>query len=98
MLGLMKQQNTQDAKIVERFHSYETKFQRIETYINDLNDHVNTNHNEMHEVVAILSLITKTNAAMLSVSKATDMATAILIASDGDRLSRFSINKPTCSP
>ena len=27
MLGLMKQQNIQDAKIVKRFHSYETKFQ-----------------------------------------------------------------------
>ena len=90
----MKQQNVQDAKIVEKFHSYETKFQRTETYINDLNDHVNTNHNEIQQIVAILSLITKTDAALLSVSKAIDMATAILIASNSDRLSRFSINKP----
>ena len=39
MLGLMKQQNRQDAQIVKRFHSYETKFQRTENYINALNDH-----------------------------------------------------------
>ena len=86
-MGLMKQQNVQDAKIVERFHSYETKFQRTETYINDLNDHVNTNHNEIQQIVAILSLITKIDAALLSVSKAIDMATAILITSDSDKLS-----------
>ena len=90
----MKQQNIQDAKIVKRFHSYETKFQRTETYINALNDHVNTNHNEIQQIVAVLSLITKTDAALLSISKAIDMATAILIASDSDRLSRFSISKP----
>ena len=86
-MGLMKQQNVQDTTIVERFHSYETKFQRTETYINDLNDHVNTNHNEIQQIVAILSLITKIDAALLSVSKAIDMATAILITSDSDKLS-----------
>ena len=94
MLGLMKQQNRQDAQIVKRFHSYETKFQRTETYINTINEHVNTNHNEIQQIVAVLSLITKTDAALLTISKAIDMATAILIASDSDRLSRFSISKP----
>ena len=54
----------------------------------------NTNHNEIQQIVAVLSLITKTDAALLTISKAIDVATAILIASDSDRLSRLSISKP----
>ena len=55
---------------------------------------MNTNHNEIQQIVAVLSLITKTDAALLSISKAINMATAILIASGSDRLSRFSISTP----